>query len=265
MKKKLLTAMILTLAAVALVVATVFTTIAYLTASSAVSNTFTVGNVAITMFETKVDENGEPVDPKTEVDNNSYHLKPSQTYVKDPTIRVLSKLKQDEMYLFVKSSNQIRTIEAANVADAPEDAPLSMRQQMEKNGWVEFIQSGDGIEIVWVYGTRDDEGNIHPIAVNPTTVQTRGDGKTGDPGEIQLCWEFTVDEKADVSLYGAAKVSFTAFAIQTSGIDNVKDAWFIIKETFPYEGGIVNPKNPYNGAEGDAAYEPVAKVPAENP
>ena len=58
MKKKLLTAMILTLAAVALVVATVFTTIAYLTASSAVSNTFTVGNVAITMFETKVDENG---------------------------------------------------------------------------------------------------------------------------------------------------------------------------------------------------------------
>ena len=45
MKKKLITATLLTLTAIVLVVATVFTTIAYLTSSSAVTNTFTVGKV----------------------------------------------------------------------------------------------------------------------------------------------------------------------------------------------------------------------------
>ena len=140
MKKKLLTAAALMLAAVVLVVSTVVVTVAYLTASSSVSNVFTVGNVEIEMFETKVDPDGKAVTPKQEVDANTYHLTPASTYIKDPTIRIISKLKNDEMYLFVKSHNQIRTIEEGNfekdssVATAP-----TMREQMEENGWVESV------------------------------------------------------------------------------------------------------------------------------
>ena len=55
MKKKLITAALLTVAAITLVVATVFTTLAFLADSSAVSNTFTVGNVGIDMKESPVD------------------------------------------------------------------------------------------------------------------------------------------------------------------------------------------------------------------
>lgn len=263
MKKKILTAALLTFAALTLVVVTVFVTVAYLTASSAVSNVFTVGDVSITMFETKVNTDGEAVDPYQEVDTNSYHLVPKKTYKKDPTIRVTSKLKEDEMYLFVKSSNQIRKIEAGNQADATAETPLTMRAQMEANGWVEYVRSGDGIEIVWVYGKRDvTTGEITPTPVNPETKQKKKDGTDGPKkaGDFVLCENFTIAANADVSLYAAAKVNFTAFAIQTTGIDGVYSAWEAIKETFPYEGGIVSPVNPYDPDE-----DPYAPIPGEEP
>lgn len=260
MKKKLLTATLLTLTAIVLVISTVLITIAYLTASSGVSNVFTVGNVSIIMFETKVDADGKPVTPYQEVDANSYHLIPNTTYTKDPTIRITSLLEQDEMYLFVKSSNQIRKAEDGNNGGSKQ----TMRQQMEANGWVEYVMSGDGVEIVWVYGTRDTAtGVITPKAVNPTTVQTRGDGEKGKPGEIRLCEEFTIHKDANVSLYGAASVNFTAFAIQTAGLDGVKPAWDGIKESYPYDCGIVNPVNPYDNTKDP--YAPVPGTVVTNP
>ena len=130
MKKKLLTASVLVLCAVALVVGSVFATVAYLTASSGVSNVFTVGSVGITMYETKVNPDGTVDDDTVTTDTNSYHLVPNTTYVKNPTIKITSLLEQDEMYLFVKSSNQIRSAEAGNV---DENSPKkTMRQQMRR-------------------------------------------------------------------------------------------------------------------------------------
>lgn len=266
MKKKFLTAALLTFAALTLVVVTVFVTIAYLTASSAVSNVFTVGNVGITMFESKVDSyTGEPLDPVIEVDANSYHLVPGQNYTKDPTIRITSK--EDSMYLFVKSSNQIRKIEAGNQVNATEaEKATSMRAQMEANGWVEYVRSGDGIEIVWVYGKRNTgTGVITPTPVNPETQQVKKDGTLGSKpeGEFILCEDFTIADNADVSLYAAAKVNFTAFAIQKTGIAGTQAAWEAIKETYPYEGGIINPVNPYytKPTDGEAQYGPYDPVP----
>lgn len=272
MKKKLITAAVLTVAAITLVVATVFTTLAFLADSSAVSNTFTVGNVGIDMKETKVDENGVAVDGNIKVDSNSYHLKPNCTYVKDPTIKVETTTASDTMFLFVKSNNMIRNVEAGNVKDSEgnidPEAPKTMRQQMEANGWVEFIQSGDGVEIVWVYGTRDDNGVITPAVVDCNTQQTRGDGSTGPAGEIRLCEQFTIGnvDGTALALYGGTTVTFTGFAIQTSSVpDNsnnqlAKLAWDNIKDTFPVNCSITDPKNPYNGASEDGAYAPVPKT-----
>ena len=274
MKKKVLKAGLLALAAIVLVVATVLATIAYLTASSAVSNVFTVGDVAIAMFEHKVNEYGELVTPSSEVDANSYKLVPAHSYVKDPTIRIKSGLKgdnltSDTMYLFVKSNNQIREIEAANVDTAfvpGEGEYTSMRKQLEANGWVELVQSGDGIEIVWVYGTRDAEtGVITATPVNINTVQKHinADGTVTNradatAGEFRLCEGFTLATDANVSLYAAAKVTFTGFAIQDAGLDTAKEAWEALKAAYPYEGGIINPVNPYNKDIADA-YAPIDK------
>ena len=274
MKKKVLTASLLTLCAVALVVTSVLTTIALLTSSSGVSNVFTVGDVKISMYESKVNSKGQPVNANGEViaekggapvkvDTNSYHLIPGETYIKDPTIYINSG-EMDDMYLFVKSTNMIRSAEAGNYSDRDrdgqgDDTPLSMREQMLAHGWVEFVRSGDGVEIVWVYGTRDANGVITPTAVNSASVQKRHGVDADVAGEFRLCDDFTVYQHAQVSLYGAASVTFTGFAIQKNGFtgDNLtgqeltKSAWDAIKGSFPYNTGIVDPVNPYSGLNGD--------------
>ena len=268
MKKKLLTAALLTFAALTLVVATVFVTLAFLADFSAVSNTFTVGSVGIDMKETKVDADGVAVTPAEKVDGNSYHLVPNKTYLKDPTIIIDKTDAKDEMYLFVKSSNQIRSVEAGNIEDDPNADKLTMREQMEANGWVEFIQSEDRVDIVWVYGTRDDNGVITPTAVNCDSQQFAGSAL----GEFKLCNEFTVGnvDSTKLGFYGGLTVTFTGFAIQTSNVEAAenqlaKASWQSIKDTFPVNCSIVNPVNPYdNTKKDDEAYAPVPKASQTN-
>ena len=274
MKKKLLTASILVLCAVALVVGSVLTTMALLTSSASVSNVFTVGDVKISMYESKVNSDGQyELDASGEiqkVDTNSYHLVPGKTYIKDPTIYINSG-DQDDMYLFVKSNNMIRSAEAGNYSDKTDGTPKAMREQMHAYGWVEYIRSGDGAEIVWVYGTRDvATGKITPIPVNSAYKQARPGVDPVDvpAGQFRLCDEFTIYRHAQVSLYGAASVTFTAFAIQSNGFtgdDNTdhaltKAAWEAVKGSFPYECGIVNPINPYSKEDGDKAYAAIENV-----
>lgn len=84
MYKKLLCA----LCVIALVAVSVMGTLAYLVDEEEVVNTFTVGDVDITLDEAEVDENGVPVQGADRVTGNEYHLIPGQTYVKDPTVTV---------------------------------------------------------------------------------------------------------------------------------------------------------------------------------
>lgn len=81
-------ALILTLCAVLLVAASMLGTMAYLTSTDEVKNTFTVGSVAITLDETKVTPDGKPVEGAARVKANSYKLIPGHTYTKDPTVTV---------------------------------------------------------------------------------------------------------------------------------------------------------------------------------
>lgn len=275
MKKKLLTAVVLTLCAVALVAGSVFATIAFLADFSAVSNTFTVGSVGIDMKETKVDENGQAIvgEGAAKVDGNSYHLVPNKTYKKDPTIYIDKTEAKDMMYLFVKSSNQIRAVEEGNVRDAEgnlitQNPKKTMRQQMEANGWVEFIQSKDRVEIIWVYGTRNDNGVIVPTPVNCDSKQFNTEGCPA--GEFRLCEEFTVGnvDSNKLGFYGGLTVTFTGFAIQTSTVEAdgnnlVKTSWDSIKQSFPVNCAIVDPVNPYNSTKDP--YEPVAKGQPSQP
>lgn len=77
-------ALLLTLCAVLLVAASVLGTMAYLTSTDTVTNTFTIGKVEIKLDETDVTN---PTGPRVQA--NSYKLMPGTTYTKDPTVTVL--------------------------------------------------------------------------------------------------------------------------------------------------------------------------------
>lgn len=82
-------ALLLSMCAVLLVAASVFGTLAYLTDSEAVKNTFTVGSVGLSLDEAKVNPDGTYVtDHDNRVQKNEYHLLPGHTYYKDPTVTV---------------------------------------------------------------------------------------------------------------------------------------------------------------------------------
>ena len=88
-------ALLLTLCAVLLVAASVLGTMAYLTSTDTVTNTFTVGKVEIKLDETDVTNPNGP-----RVKANSYKLMPGTTYTKDPTVTV--KAGSEESYVRMK-------------------------------------------------------------------------------------------------------------------------------------------------------------------
>ena len=93
-------ALLLTLCAVLLVAASVLGTMAYLTSTAKVENTFTIGKVEIKLDEAKVNANGIPEEGAARVTGNSYKLMPGNTYTKDPTVTVLKG--SEESYVRMK-------------------------------------------------------------------------------------------------------------------------------------------------------------------
>lgn len=128
MKKKILVACL----CVALAVLTVAgTTLAYLTSHDTVTNTFTVGNVAITLDEKDTDDST----PNAERDKaNAYLLMPGKNYEKDPTVHVANT--SENSWIFVKVENGISTFEAASSTDA--NGYKSIADQIKANDWTEL-------------------------------------------------------------------------------------------------------------------------------
>lgn len=108
MKKKLMTV----LALVLVIAMSVAGTYAYLTSQAKVNNTFTVGNVSITMDEAKVNEYGVVDTSASRVTENSYKLVPGHEYTKDPTIHVGAN--SEDCYLFVEITNGLGTAGTIN-------------------------------------------------------------------------------------------------------------------------------------------------------
>lgn len=72
-----------------LVSASVMGTMAYLTSTDTVTNTFTVGNVSMKLDEAKANTDGTLVANADRVKANTYKLLPGHTYNKDPMVTVL--------------------------------------------------------------------------------------------------------------------------------------------------------------------------------
>lgn len=235
LKKKIILALCTLVGVVAISMTSVLATVAYLTSSAAVSNVFTIGDVRITMTETKVDSNGKKVAEGTQVDTNTYHLVPNTTYDKDPKITVNTG--SEACYLFVLVRNDIEAIECkATAAQYAHNHKGTIAQQLTANGWAKYTKASTG----WVYVYVGVNAGLDAVAeagrANDYVLQdTTGNvGLAVSEGTYTLFDEFTLDPNANVSAYGAAKVTLTAVGIQKSGFANLGAAWEAVKTTYPY-------------------------------
>lgn len=125
-KKKTL---LMSVAAVLLVAAGVFGTLAFLTSQSkVVTNTFTVGTVEIALDESEVDEYGVKTGSDERVHGNSYKLIPGKEYTKDPVVHVIKE--SEPSYIFIEVINPLSELEKDG------DTTTTIAEQMKSNGWV---------------------------------------------------------------------------------------------------------------------------------
>lgn len=187
----------LTLCAALLVATTILGTMAYLTSQASVTNTFTVGQVKITLDEAKVETDGTPVTPAERVTENEYHLIPGKSYTKDPTIHVDAA--SEDCYLFVKVENGISAYEAAAT-----DGTIA--QQVAANGWTALT----GVDNVYYKEYDKDAQTV--VADYPVFAEFKVDGNANNV----TGW----DEIATT-----ANITVTGYAVQAEGFADAATAW----------------------------------------
>lgn len=141
--KKTLTVL---LALVLVIAMSVAGTMAYLTSTDSVTNTFTVGNVKITLDELDTDNDSNKSDNVTVGDTvrdkaNAYNLIPGHVYTKDPTVHVDAD--SEDSWVFVKVENGIAAYEAAASDVDPVYVPIA--KQIENKGWKALGEAYPGV------------------------------------------------------------------------------------------------------------------------
>lgn len=135
--------------ALLLVAAGVFGTLAYLTGTDTVNNTFTVGNVKITLDEAKVTTDGTPVEGADRAKANEYHLLPGHTYTKDPTVTVEEGSDLSYVRMKVTFNNATDIIALCTDPEFAEDGPTGVENAYPLIRMVNFVEANaakwDGI------------------------------------------------------------------------------------------------------------------------
>ena len=142
-------ALLLTLCAVLLVAASVLGTMAYLTSSAEVKNTFTVGKVEIKLDEAKVTADGIPVEGADRVTANSYKLMPGNTYTKDPTVTVKAGSEESYVRMKVTFNNATKIIALCTDPEYADSGPTGVENAFPLIRMVKFVEANaakwDGI------------------------------------------------------------------------------------------------------------------------
>ena len=142
-------ALLLTLCAVLLIAASVLGTMAYLTSTDTVTNTFTVGKVEIKLDEAKVNADGIPVEGADRVTANSYKLMPGTTYTKDPTVTVKAGSEESYVRMKVTFNNATKIIALCTDPEFAGDGPTGVENAFPLIRMVKFVETNatkwDGI------------------------------------------------------------------------------------------------------------------------
>lgn len=202
-------AMLMTLCAIILVVATVFGTMAYLTSTDEVVNTFTVGNVAIKLDEAPVDGNGKAT-TGDRVKANSYKLLPGHVYDKDPTVTLL---------------------------EGSETSYVKMTVTFSKANELDAIFAPDGANLTSIFNGYDAanwtaKGNTKDATANTRTYEFWYKEAVGAPtADVALDALFdsiTVPgtiTKEQLDTIKGMTITVNAYAIQADGFANADAAW----------------------------------------
>lgn len=206
--KKILTLMC---CAVLLVCISVGATLAYLTSTTeVVNNTFTVGQVKITLDEAKVGADGKELtgEDADRVLANSYKLMPGGEYDKDPTVHVdpIS----EEAYLRVKVS----------VTNTAKVDALFQEHGYAEQGITAILTGLDLTKWDVVANEVEDDTRTY-------TMQLK-DKINGQTGDVVIFTGVAVPEdfdNDDIIELNNTKISIVAEAIQTDGFADAAAAW----------------------------------------
>ena len=238
--KKTSKALLLTICAVLLVAASVMGTMAYLTSTDKVQNTFTVGKVAIKLDEAKVDANGKAVEPAVRVQANEYKLLPGHTYIKDPTVTVLKDSVESYVRMKVTFNNAAEIIAMCTDPEFAEDGPTGVENAFPLIRMVEFVDANapkwDGIipdnmvdteEMLESakYFAYDKKSNTLTYIFYYTETVAAPDGNVVLPvlfDKITVPEWVTGDQLAKLDKF---EINAVAEAIQADGFANADAAW----------------------------------------
>lgn len=188
-------------------------TLAYLLDTDSTVNTFTVGQVHISVDEAKVNADGTPVAGADRVKANEYHVLPGMEYTKDPTVTVDggSEDAYVRMILTVHNASDVQAI-------------------LTKYGLGDFsVLIGGWDKNTWLYEgfTEDTVKNTisfefrYKEIVSKSTTDTK---LTALFDTLIVPGEITGEEMKD--LYdGGFKMEVFGHAIQAAGFDTEDAAW----------------------------------------
>lgn len=231
-QNKLRKALLLVCSAMLLVSITVVGTVAYLTAQTGVvQNTFTVGNVAITLDEAKAvknDEDNYVADGTTRVYANTYDLHPGITAVKDPTIKVSEG--SEDCYVVAKievTATEIAELRAQLGYEGSAD--MIGFAGMLTGGVMDLTYAGPEDTDLWSMQWTNDDVLLTQCArdnSNVFYVYYRDELKAGDTKVLFDTIKIPSDwDGDDMAALAGLKMEVTAYAVQADGFDNVVDAF----------------------------------------
>lgn len=217
--------LLICLCVVALVAASVLGTLAYLTDTDTAVNTFTVGQVDISLDEEAVTPDGVPTPEEDDrVQENEYHLIPGQTYVKDPTVTVMAGSEESYIRMLVTISCYDGLQEIYGGSFLPENFVSGWDSAV----WVstkEVAVSDDGKTVTYEFryhttvdGIDEEEGVVLPALFESFTVPETFDGE-------------------DLEKLQGLKIEVTGHAIQKAGFEDklAEDGTVISAEDLAWE------------------------------
>ena len=200
----------LMMAAVLLVTATIFGTMAYLTSTDEVTNTFTVGSVAIQLDEAKANTDGTLVEGADRVDANSYKLLPGHTYAKDPMVTVLKGSENSYIRMTVTVS---KAAELDAIFDPQKANLLSIFNGYDSTNWIYQGETDDTTNNTRTYEFwyKDTVSALE----EDVALDALFDSITV-PGEINNDQLKTIE---------GMTITVNAYAIQADGFNDAAAAW----------------------------------------
>ena len=186
-------------------------TVAWLMDSTeAVTNTFTIGDINLTLVESPYNAANNSYDEPDENVNNSYPLIPGNSYKKDPKVTVLAN--SEDCYLFVRME---KIGNPDNYLDFTFNDDGWSTYNGEEGVYYREVLKNDSVRS-WdlLTASADSDGNTYTIAVKKNIVKK---GSSTDTDTIEM---------PDTT----PKLVFTAYAVQKANL-SLEEAWAQVDPT----------------------------------